>query len=226
MILLKRQKNNKGYTHHNDTTHLSGGFTLIETMTAVFIMAVAVNVLLGLIASSLYLGRYSKNDMTANYLAQEAVDLIRYARDTYAFQNPTNNPNPWLRFLQVYQYPGSCFSAKGCQIEMPLGTANSTVRNCDSNSNTTTPPSWATKSECDALYYDDTASNGDFYTYAMDSTDPSNRLGVPTNFVRQVKLVINPLNADELFVTVTVEWKNGNLVRSLTLNTSLLNWQK
>jgi hypothetical protein len=37
---------------------------------------------------------------------------------------------------------------------------------------------------------------------------------------------VNPNRTDEVDVKVTVEWLNGNLVRSRSLVTSLLNWQK
>lgn len=64
------------------------GFTLIETMVAITILVVAVAAPLTLASQSLFAAFYAKDQTTAFYLAQEAVEMVRNKRD-----------NNMLRFL-------------------------------------------------------------------------------------------------------------------------------
>lgn len=185
------------------------GFTLIETMIAVFILVVAMSALLGLISSSLFSARYAKNDIIANYLIQETVDYIRNDRDTIAFLKHGDRSNDWNNFLNKYGSPGSmCFSNDGCEIEPALATVNA----CDGNVGKFGVIG------CKLFHYDEEARNKDFYTYINNGTE--------VNFKRQVKMTMSPNNnGDELDIKVTVEWQNGSLVRSRSSRVSLLNWQ-
>lgn len=195
------------------------GFTLIETMIAVFILVIAMNGLLGLIASSLFSARYAKNELTANYLIQEAIDYIRNDRDTTAFQQ-MGTGGGWDNFIQNRYGDGTstiCFSNNGCEIEPSNTNPSNIVNACDGTigGNFGSIP-------CRVLLYDESATNKAFYTY-------QNVVGaVPSKFKRRVNMKINPIanNPDELDITVTVEWQNGTLVRSKTSRVSLLNWQK
>jgi prepilin-type N-terminal cleavage/methylation domain-containing protein len=191
------------------------GFTLIETMIAVFILVIAMQGMLGLIASSLFSARYAKNDITANYLIEEAVDYIRNNRDTIAFQqnDPTTN-NGWSNFLNNYGYPNSrCFSTpNGCKMDItPDNMSSQPITICDGSNH-----GFGTIG-CEVFNYDENGGNN-FYTYL----NPSG--SVKSNFKRQIVMFMN--NADELNIKVTVEWLNGNLVRSRTSEVSLLNWNK
>ncbi len=189
------------------------GFTLIETLIAVFILTLALNGFFALISSSLFSARYAKNEITANYLLQEVVDYIKNDRDTIAFQN--NNPasnDGWDNFLNKY-VAGNCFgplfSNDGCYFEPADVSFMPTACNA---------PADFGLLNCPVLNYDEEAINHDFYTYHTD--------GIKSNFKRQVLMSVNPNRSDELDVKVTVEWQNGNLVRSRYLIISLLNWQK
>ncbi len=188
------------------------GFTLIETMIAVFILVIAMNALLGLISSSLFSARYAKNNIVANYLVQEVIDYIRNDRDSIAFQQISEPSGGWANFQAKYS---ACFTAEGCEIE-PAKLANN-INVC------TVPPSGNFGTlDCKILNYDDTGSGKNFYTY-------ENPIGsTPSNFKRQVTMSLNTTipNADELDIKVTVEWRNGNLVRSRSSRISLLNWQQ
>lgn len=197
-------------------TQKNKGFTLIETMIAVFVLALAMNGLLGLISSSLFSARYAKNDLIANYLIQETVDYIRNDRDTIAFQKMNDIDGGWTNFLNKYGYSTSslCFSAEGCEIE-PANFSSDNISHC----NTPHSTNFGTL-DCKLLDYDESASNKDFYTYQGG--------GKPSNFKRRVMMSINPTinNSNELDIKVTVEWLNSNIVRSRTSSISLLNWQR
>jgi prepilin-type N-terminal cleavage/methylation domain-containing protein len=215
MKSILKQKNNILKTYNK-------GFTLVETLVAIFILTIALNAFFGIIATSLFSARYAQNEITANYLLQEVVDYVRNDRDTYAFQKIGDVDGGWVNFLSKYGYGGGpslelCFvpfsSNGGCEIEPADTNPLTQVISCS----TPTTGDFGTQS-CRRLNYDENAVNKNFYTYKND--------GVPVNFKRQVIMSVNPGRPDELDIRVTVEWKNGNLVRSRSLQVSLLNWQQ
>ena len=57
------------------------GFTLVETLVAVSVLVVAVAAPMTLAAKSLLTAFYAKDQITASYLAQEAIELVRNQRD-------------------------------------------------------------------------------------------------------------------------------------------------
>lgn len=65
----------------NDYNIKERGFTLIETFVAVLILVFAVIGPLGLLSKAIADGNYAKNQVTAYYLAQEAVELFINQRD-------------------------------------------------------------------------------------------------------------------------------------------------
>lgn len=190
---------------------MNKGFTLIETMIAVFILVVAMNAMLGLISSSLFSARYAKNEIIANYLIQEAIDYVRNERDSIAFQKKDDPSGGWANFQSKY---ASCFNPLGCEIEPAKTIAN--VSACAG----TVGGGFGTIG-CAVFNFDENASNKDFYTYDTNQ-------GIPSNFKRKIVMTVNPnINSqDEIDVKVDVEWLNGSLVRSKYSRVSLLNWQK
>ncbi len=186
---------------------LSKGFTLLETLIAIFIMVVAFTSLLSLMTTSMFSARYANNEITATYLAQEAVDYIRNDRDTTAFQGAD-----WTGFLAHYGNPLStpgtiCYdSSGGCALDVTDPTY-STIISCPSS--------------CSNFHYEANPTSGGYYINTPSSTS------VPTKFKRTVRMetqgVVNP--DDEVLITVTVEWHNGLKPRSQTLKASLLKWQ-
>jgi prepilin-type N-terminal cleavage/methylation domain-containing protein len=195
------------------------GFTLIETMVAAFILTLALTGLLTLNANTLFTARYARNQITANYLIQEAADSIRNDRDTTAFLH--NGGGTWNSFLNKYGFTGvpSCFvpafsgntSSVGCSME--FSSVAPTPISCN------VAPAWGTL-HCPIFNYTASATNNSFYTY----TTPSGQY-VPSDFKRQILMMINPSNPNELDIKITVEWLNGGLVHSQSLQTSLLKWQ-
>jgi prepilin-type N-terminal cleavage/methylation domain-containing protein len=209
MKLKKIQKNNLKFKK---------GFTLVEAMVAIFILTVALSAMLGLTANSVFDARYARNEIVANYLLQEAADYIRNDRDTIAFQH--NGGGDWTSFLNKYGYnngvgSNTCFvlssalptSTDGCYLEPADAIPVPSLCN--------TSPVFGS-SRCPLLYFDPDAINNDFYNY--------HGTGTESNFKRQILMSISPSNPDELWVKVNLEWKNGNLVKSRSLQLSLLKW--
>lgn len=185
------------------------GFTLVETMFAVYILTFTIVGLMTVISNSLFAARYAKDEVTANYLLQEVVDYIRNDRDTTVFLGSGSGTTgtAWDTFSTKYS---ACSSANnGCHFEVLNGAA---PQSCDYSSDTKS-------TGCPPLYYNDAADNSPFYTY-----DPRGGSNKVTIFKR--KIVVEKNGDDELDVTVTAFWKNGGLQVSRSLTTTLMNWQK
>lgn len=174
------------------------GFTLIETMVAVLILSIALAALLSLTASSTFNARYANNEITANYLLQEAADYIKNDRDSTVISSSFST------FKNKYGTGDSvCFNPKGCYFEpFDMSGTNQTV--CPSSS-------------CPVLNYDSNPGAKNFYTYRTGS-------GITASpFTRSVYMT---QTGDEIDALIKVDWKNGNLARSRTLRISLLDWRK
>ena len=91
------------------------GFTLIETFVAVTILLLAMTGPMVLVTKGVTVAKSVKGQITAIYLAQEAVEYIRNTRDTNILTG-----NAWLDGL------GNCMDGK-CKIDSPAQT----VAACD-----------------------------------------------------------------------------------------------
>lgn len=78
------------------------GLTMVETLVAISILTIAVIGPLGIIAQALHTSYYTRDQMTAYYLAQEAIEYVKNLRDnqgikiTDAYINNKTDPGPWL----------------------------------------------------------------------------------------------------------------------------------
>lgn len=197
----------------------NNGFTIVEALIAIFILSVSVVSMLGLNITSTASARYTNNEITANYLMQEAIDSIRNTRDTMAFQHKViNSTISWTNFLNKYGYPNSsCFSNNGCIVKIenfsPDGSSNTDISSCGSNINN------PYTIKCPFLNFDITG-NKLFYNYDAG--------GVASRFKRQINMSVFSIdgNPDGVKVTVKIEWLNGEALKSRSLDTILLNWQK
>lgn len=195
---IKNKKNNKG-------------FTLVEAMFAVFLLTFSITSLMSIVANSLFSARYARDEITANYLSQEVVDFVRNNRDTTVFLGTDPAKVGWATFKQKYI---ACETTEnGCSIDVRDGTQSLTVCNESATSG---------ELKCPYLYYNKNATGTTpFYT----NDDKSGNIGkAKTNFKR--KLLFKEIGEDEIEVTVTIEWKNGGVLKSRSLKTNLLNWQK
>lgn len=182
----------------------NSGFTLVESLFAVFILTFTIAGLMTIVANSLFSARYSKDEITVNYLLQETIDDIRNNRDATVFLGST-----WSDFRTHYE---SCFitlvNTKGCYFDVINDRADK-IKACSPD-------------DCPFMFYDAGATNGSFYNY--------NSSYSVTSFKRKIVFTENslgsdPLKKDEIIVTVTVSWKNGSIPVSRSLSTSITNWR-
>lgn len=72
--------------HDKHMKEREGGFTLIETLVAISLLTIAVVAPITLTAQSLSSAYYARDQITAFYLAQEAIEAVRAIRDAQILQ--------------------------------------------------------------------------------------------------------------------------------------------
>jgi type II secretory pathway pseudopilin PulG len=83
------------------------GFTLLEALVAISILMVAVVSPITIAQKGLSSASYSKSQMIASYLAQDAIEYVKNVRDN----NKLANESDWLKDLE------DCQVSDGCQID-------------------------------------------------------------------------------------------------------------
>ena len=155
--------------------------------------------------------RYAKEQVTAYYLAQEGIELVRAIRDGKTLIDPPLHLNenegsqPWIGD------PGQvnlCYSTEGCTIN----SINMTVRSCNS---------FSPASSCGLLSID---GNG-FYVDTVGSSSGYYR-------VIKIKMISNEGNPNggdnEAVITSTVTWQSSVVggVKSVVVVDHLTKWQQ
>ncbi len=124
------------------------GFTLVETLVAITVLLLSIAAPLSIAANALFAAYYARDQITAYYLAEEAIEYAKNARDT-TFLNDVFNPvaqdagnQNWLLGLEDCIGEGEDFA--GCIVDAILPfdpyTANSAVKSCLEDGLTSCPP--------------------------------------------------------------------------------------
>jgi type II secretory pathway pseudopilin PulG len=170
--------------------NLKKGFTLLEALVAVSILMVAVVAPMTIAQKGLSSANYSKSQMIASYLAQDAIEYIKNVRDQIAIRNNFD----WAKLWDVSETLNlsTCLGGGGCEIDTNSGGGVGLVRNYTDG----------------ALYKD---ADG---FYGLNSVGPDK-----TIFTRKIQITKpGPSgNNNEALVTVTVGWTGGNSVEVKTL---------
>ncbi len=192
------------------------GFTLVETLVAVFILTLSIGALLSLAAGGFYSVKYARNQIVATNLMQESLEYIRNSRDTALQKGMTWSD--WQKTLQVDEAGVSsvdsfsgCFSDQGCVVDPYNKMA--TVRQCS----TSCPP---------ILYYPDNS----FYGYAINPAKNSDYPFIPvsapyqTSFVRSIN-ISSAGDPNQIQIDEVVTWFNGSVQKTVTQSMLLTNWK-
>src|SRR5574343_579243 len=162
-MIINRIKNN--ITVIKDIKNKHGGFTLVEALTAIFILTFVVVGLMTVVSDSLFATKYAKDEITANYLLQEAIDYVRNDRDTRVFLNTTKGMDEaWSAFYQTYAN-ANCH-LEGCALDANVSGGNLTA--CPT-------------AGCSYLYLDESLDPLDRYFYSTNNGGISIALKLKTN---------------------------------------------
>lgn len=162
------------------------GFTVVETLVALGILVIGLSGGFAAVSTSLRSTTLSKEQVTAFYLAQEAVELVRYVRDTNSLQG-----NNWLHGL-AENVGDPCGDEKICYVDgsiLPIGWG------------TCSASDWTA---CPVLRKHDTSH---YYTYNTGGTSPT----IFTRSIQITRPVITNVPADDVIgVEVRVTWPRPN----------------
>ncbi|MFZ1075493.1 MAG: prepilin-type N-terminal cleavage/methylation domain-containing protein [Minisyncoccia bacterium] len=202
------------------------GFTLVETMVAVSIMAIAVAGPMYSADRAIVAAQNAANQLTALYLSQEGIEYVRAMRDSeylHAYQvdsgAPVSTADAWLYFLSSSKaspsYPGNIYMCTGgaggagyaCSLDMsqPVGTgvsgSNYALAQCSSG----------LSSSCPVLYVNGSG------IYNVKSS------GTATPFTRSVQAT--PVSGAEELITATTTWSFHGFQYQVVMADNLTEWQ-
>lgn len=176
------------------------GFSLVESIVAIAILAVVVTAPLTLAQRSLNASAYAKDQVTAFYLAEEALEYVRNVRDGNNLSGAS-----WLAGLST------CLNQL-CGLDV---TAD--------NSSYQRIFACASVSDC-ALTFN--PGSGIYGVRRDGSGNPDSANGWQNSPFTRVMRVSSPVagSGDEAEVEVAVSWKTGLLAKSITLRSKIFNW--
>jgi prepilin-type N-terminal cleavage/methylation domain-containing protein len=185
------------------------GFTIVETLVAISILSISITATFTAVQNGLRSSLVAKDQTTAFYLAQEAVEYIKNIRDENALYNinvaieESGTERDWLDGI-ASSVSDPCYFGKVCIIDSPAKT----VTFCDSAPIDTVPPY-----KCDNLRQnEDTGLFG--YNSGWDLT----------NFKREIQIEEIVPN-EEVRVVVSVSWTGSAGPRFFQITETLLNRQ-
>lgn len=194
-------------------------FTLVETMVAISVLMLAILGPLSIASSGIRNSAFAKDQVTAYYLAQEGIEIIRLERDSYSLSGKDISGDKW-----IFENPKTTKECRvtdmtsdyGCIVDifavLDGATSNAFDRCVKSDC------SQATRSKSSRLYL---TPNGN-YTH-----DDSNG-NTPSKFKRVLKITPYQFNdpnmLKEVKVSSTVTWTtSGGGEKSFTLTESIFN---
>ena len=192
---MKKNTNKKNIRAH------AAGFTLVEVLVAIAIFTVAITGVITITVSGGISINSAKNNLTANYLAQEGIELMRAKRDSYVISGST--------YLQGWQdFTTDVASECSGPCDLDVASLDNLVPSSGRGFY-----SCAVFTDCNLSY----TSDG-FYVHGS---------GTSTIFNRELTIVSFTNSGTvptELQVTSTVTWKEGYTTKSVSLNESLFDW--
>jgi prepilin-type N-terminal cleavage/methylation domain-containing protein len=183
---------------------VSRGFTLLETMIAVTLLAVAIVAPMTLTSQSLASAYYARDQITAFYLAQEALEGVRNVRDNNILYNSQVASGSAVNLLSgLPSFSGQTFTIDVRQ-NPPTMTLCSTYG--------------LPGGVCTPLTTDDT-----LYGYGLAKTTIYTR-SLTACYV-QSGGACNGTVSDEVKITATVSWRTGSIqARTVSLSENLYRW--
>lgn len=167
-------------------TCFRGGVTLLEALVAISILMVAVATPITIAQKGLSSATYSKNQMIASYLAQDAIEYIKNKRDEVSIKNKNSNTYAGWEDLTIFS---KCFDS--CRI-------NTLEQEVDSAVSDDNPDQLLEKDNNGFYQYEDDA-NGITNFSRVIKIDRHNLGGATPKW-------------DEALVTVTVSWGTDSVV--------------
>ncbi len=210
-------------SHHHHTK----GFTLIETLISLLIVGLAVTVATAALQSSLQTSDFVANQITARYLAEDAMEYVLALRDAGAA-----TPQGWMNNLM--QCVNTTDTVNNGGVLCTVDTYNHTlqtygtfpVADLGTTSVTVLPGPIPSLDECSV------SANGTTVNVFEQNTNCTKSKFTRTVSITPVQLLPGISSSDmnaynEAVVTVKVSWGSGpfSSAESYTLSEDIYNWQ-
>ncbi len=189
------------------------GFTLIETIIAIFILLVGIVGSYNATQDISFSSNQTRQRLIAAYLAQEATEIVKNQRDTNFRRNAGWNAELNIGAYQP-QYDTVSFLAENINItaklesECPLAElANAPSENC----------------------YKEIYESSDISFLALNAANQyvyDNAAGQRTIFKRFVVISASSVSAPALVINTYVLWKAKDRVASLRVTSEIYNWAR
>jgi prepilin-type N-terminal cleavage/methylation domain-containing protein len=183
------------------TINNKSGFTLLETLVAVAILMISISSAFSLAPEGLSGSRFAKNQTTATYLAQEALEIVHNSRDNKMLFSPNSaDPLNWLA------------NVKQCRDELcTVNPINLELDECNGNC----PPVKMIHDDVDDSI---TYGNGRYFDAAQ------NTIFTRTVSIQQVPNSTIGRDDTEAKVTVVVSWKEGVITKRTEVSENIFDW--
>ncbi len=183
------------------TANSTAGFTLIETLVAISLLTVSIVAPMALTSQSLAAAYFSRDQITAYHLAQEAIEAMRSIRDAQILQIALGLGGSSIDIFDPSIIPiSSSGSDNPFRIDARQLDPAQAITRCALDPG----------SVCAPLQTD-----GTLYGY-----DPS---WAATHFTRTVR--VSSIGPDEFRVTVTITWKTGAYkIRTFNISENMYRW--
>lgn len=182
----------------------SSGFTLIEAMVAVSIVALSISGPLVGASRAIVLAQISRDQLTASYLAQEGIEYVRAMRDD--------------AYLNAYK-AGTMNTSSAAWTDFISGASAWSITQCMTRLCTLDPAR--------SMGYGSTFSlnvySGNAPLYLSNGIYTEQQLGTKTAFTRTIQAA--SVSANEAVVTSTVSWSFHNMPYTVTIVDHLTPWQ-
>lgn len=174
---------------------LTPGFTMIETLVAISLLTIAIVAPMSLTEQSLSSAYYARDQVTASYLAQEAIEAVRQVRDDNVLLTALGTPTNLLTGLP--STTGQPFI---------IDTRNDWMQLCSG--------------ACPNVQTD-----GTFYGYGQGMSGWTSTYFNRTVTAAFANKPDGTQDTDEITITVTVSWQSGGFqARSITMRENLYRW--
>lgn len=210
----------------------SRGFTILETLVAISILVLALTAPLAIVAQALQSSYYARDQVTAYFLAQEAVEFLRNKRDNAGLQSAATAEQWTDTFLAANDPSGlpsvdivNTTTAANPKKAYLVRDAVDGYKLVQCNNNGLDCPEVTYSPSATGALYGDTSGNASIFTREITISEPITGQGAdPAN---SEDLVSRPPGLRELVINVRVRWRmaNGDLSDGVTIREHLTNWQ-
>ena|SRR3989344_2193607 len=179
----------------------SGGFSIIETIVAIAVLSITIVAPLTIAQRGLNNSIYARDQVTAFFLAQEAIEYIRNVRDNNNLVGRSQSDD-WLRGLET------CEKATGCGVDVNAGK----IIDCSTDAG-----------KCQLTFDPETRIYGE-----RRNSGDGRPVGGLQDSIFTRKLFITSIDIGTLYpaadMAATVSWKTGKIQKSITVNTRIFDW--